>query len=348
MDTIYKTYRAEVKAVDEENGIVDLFIPVSTNSVDRDGEVIEPNAFKRTLPAFMKRPVLVAAHDYHDLTNQIGEWKKLKITPDGMDGQPQYYVNDGNEQADWAFKLAKRGVAAFSIGFIPKKWTDGDGKKAPLRTYSDVELLEISQVIVPSNRDAIQSLRSKSVGDPIMVELLDEAEKELVTKPEETDNTIRLPVAAEEGKHEDHKIRTMKISADEGISALYCVDDKVVITYLFDKEKGWTMAKARAWVKDHSKSIIVFELEPSMEVIEERAFSQETIQDEMDYLLTMIDEVGISDETREAGAELVKRFAGSDMPVIDIKEPEPIESEVDRTAVMTWLKEEIKRQLTEV
>ncbi|MDP2364846.1 MAG: HK97 family phage prohead protease [Ignavibacteria bacterium] len=347
METIYKTYRAEVKSVNETDGTVDMFIPVSTNSVDRDGEIVEPSAFKRTLPAFMKRPVLVASHDYHDLTNQIGEWKRLKITPDGMDGQPQYYVNDGNEQADWAFKLAKRGVAAFSIGFIPKKWVDGDGKKAPLRTYSDVELLEISQVIVPSNRDAIQSLRGKSAGNAVVLELLDEAEKELVTKPEETDNTIRLPVAAEEGKHKDCKIRTIALSADEGVSALYCVDDKVVITYLFDKEKGWTMAKARAWVKEHSKSIVVLELESSGEVIEERAFSQETIQDEIDYLLTMIDEVGLSDETREIGSELVKRFAGSDMPETDkvIVEPEPPQ---DRAAVMTWLKEEIKRQLTEV
>jgi HK97 family phage prohead protease len=186
MDTVYKTFRAEVKGVNEDTGEVDMFIPVSSRSVDRDGEVVEPIAFEATLPEFMKRPVLVASHDYHDLTNQIGEWSSLKAQSKGIKGKPKYYINEGNEQADWGFKLAKKGMAAFSIGFIPKVWEDGDGVKEPRRTYKEIELLEISQVIVPSNRDAIQSIRSKSV-DPIITKICDEVEKELpeVKKPKE-------------------------------------------------------------------------------------------------------------------------------------------------------------------
>ena len=178
METLYKTFRAEVRGVNEDDGSVDMFIPVSSDSVDRDGEVVEPAAFKKTLPKFMKRPVLVASHDYRDLTNQIGEWARLKIGESGMEGKPKYYINEGNEQADWGFNLAKKGMAAFSIGFIPKVWEDGDGEKAPRRTYKEVELLEISQVIVPSNREAIQSIRSKSV-DPIVAEICDEVESGL-------------------------------------------------------------------------------------------------------------------------------------------------------------------------
>ena len=189
MDTVYKTFRAEVMAVNVATGEIDMLIPVSTDSVDRDGEVVEPTAFKKTIPKFMARPVLVASHDYRDLTNQIGEWTKLKINETGMDGKPKYYVNAGNEQADWGFYLASKGMAAFSIGFIPKVWEDGDGVKSPRRTYKEVELLEISQVIVPSNREAIQSIRSKSV-DPIITEICDQVEKEIITKPEETDEFI--------------------------------------------------------------------------------------------------------------------------------------------------------------
>jgi HK97 family phage prohead protease len=173
MDTVYKTFRAEVKGVNIETGEVDMFIPVSSMSVDRDGEIVEPSAFKKTLPKFMKRPVLVASHDYKDLTNQIGEWSRLKIGDTGMDGKPKYYIGLGNAQADWGFELAKKGMAAFSIGFIPTKWEDGDGVKSPKRTYQEVELLEISQVIVPSNRDAQQSVRSKSV-DPVVKTLIDD------------------------------------------------------------------------------------------------------------------------------------------------------------------------------
>jgi len=187
MDTVYQTFRAEVKGVNEDTGEVDMFIPVSSRSVDRDGEVVEPSAFETTIPEFMKRPVLVASHDYKDLTNQIGEWSSLKAQSKGIKGKPKYYINEGNEQADWGFKLAKKGMAAFSIGFIPKVWDDGDGVKEPRRTYKEIELLEISQVIVPSNRDAIQSLRSTNT-DPVIKGLLDEVEKEL-PEPEEEKET---------------------------------------------------------------------------------------------------------------------------------------------------------------
>jgi HK97 family phage prohead protease len=211
MDTVYKTYRAEVKDVNLATGEVDMFIPVSTDSVDRDGEIVEPSAFRKTLPKFMKRPVLVSSHDYRDLTSQIGEWTRLKIAASGLEGKPKYYIGEGNDQADWGFKLASKGMAAFSIGFIPIKWTDGDGVKSPRRTYEEVELLEVSQVIVPSNRDAIQSIRSKSV-DPVQNKLLDDvlADTELVTKPEETPEIEHKekPVSQQEIRDElDYVIR---------------------------------------------------------------------------------------------------------------------------------------------
>lgn len=200
MELIYKTFRAEVKSVNADEGMVDMLIPVSTASVDRDGEIVEPSAFKKTLPKFMKRPVLVSSHDYRDLTSQIGEWTKLKITDAGVEGKPKYYINEGNEQADWGFKLASKGMAAFSIGFIPIKWQDGDGVKSPRRTFQEVELLEISQVIVPSNREAIQSIRSKSV-DPISNKLYDDILNDTefadaITKPEDTGSISRMPSSA--------------------------------------------------------------------------------------------------------------------------------------------------------
>ncbi len=304
METIYKTFRAELKEVDED-GSLNIFIPVSTASMDRDGEVIDPQAFKKTIPKFMKHPVLVASHDYRDLTNQIGEWTRLKLTENGIEGKPKYYVGMDNPQADWAYKLAQKGVAAFSIGFIPKEWEDGDGVKTARRTYKEVELLEISQVIIPSNRDAIMGMRSKSV-DPIINELLDEVEKsDLITKPEETDAFVRIPV--DRGNHEGHRIRTIEISEKEGISALYCGTDKVIITYLFDKSKGWDMAKAKQWVKEHEKK--------SLEV--EHEISQAEIIDEIDYLVIMIDKEGLGDKAKESLKELTKRLPGDDIPVID-------------------------------
>jgi len=65
--------------------------------------------------------------------------------------------------------------------------------------------------------------------------------------PEETDKYIRIPVA------ECDITATIDISKEEGIKALYCGKDKKIATYLFLKEKGWTMAKAKKWVKEHKE-----------------------------------------------------------------------------------------------
>ena len=318
MDTIFKTFRAEVLGVNADEGTLDILIPVSTASVDRDGEVVEPLAFKKTLPKFMKRPVLVASHDYRDLTSQIGEWTRLKITDSGVEGKPKYYINEGNEQADWGFKLASKGMAAFSIGFIPKEWEDGDGVKSPRRTYKEVELLEISQVIVPSNREAIQSIRSKGFDNAVVNKLLDDIleDKELVTKPEETDEYIRIPV--DTGDHEGHRIRTIDISEKEGIKALYCGTDKIVMTYLFEKSKGWTMAKARAWIKEHESGKTFDTMEELIADLHDgEKVSQEQIKDEIDYLKTLIDKEGLGDKAKESFRELIKRLPADDIAVKD-------------------------------
>jgi len=173
MATIYKTFRTEVKAVDEKEGTIDMLIPMSTASVDRDGESIDPLGWRKSLPAFRKRPVLLSSHNYGDLRKQIGEFTQIKVSEDGLFAKPKYYINEGNEEADWAFRLASKGMAAYSVGFIPKQWTDGDGEKTPARTYTEQELLEISHVVVPSNRDAIQGLRGKSA-DPTVNQLVED------------------------------------------------------------------------------------------------------------------------------------------------------------------------------
>jgi len=79
--------------------------------------------------------------------------------------------------------------------------------------------------------------------------------------PEETDKYIRIPVT------ECDITATIVISKDEGIKALYCGKDKKIATYLFEKDKGWTMTKAKKWVKDHKeeKSLVNIEIIDSME-----------------------------------------------------------------------------------
>ncbi len=298
-ETIFKTYRAILKEPDED-GSLNMFIPVSTTAMDRDSEVIEPTAFKKTLPKFMKHPVLVASHDYRDLQNQIGEWTKLKITEDGIEGSPKYYVGMGNEQADWAFKLAQKGVAAFSVGFIPKEWEDGDGQKSPRRTYKEVELLEISQVIIPSNREAIQNIRSKSV-DPIITGLCDEVEKEI--EPDGIIESIQKPYPQEHAcrlrSPDDFQADSFRRTTRDHEGKKYSIimgrlkgeTSMTEQAYRYDKDV-WAVGEARAHCKSHDGS--------TFEAAKPEKTSQEQILDEIDYLTKLIKENGMNDKVKES------------------------------------------------
>ena len=238
--------------------------------------------------------VLLSSHNYGTLTNQIGIAEKVKVEDGKLIAKFKYFTNSGNPEADWGWFLAKQGLAAYSVGFLPRpngyetaSWDEDDVKsgKKPVRTYTDVELLEISQVTVPANPSALQKSMEDNE-DPFIKEYsemvyqklfskqeeiipleedfsdmitrdLEDNEKDLdedvETKPD-TEGYIHIAAPGQEGKHGDHKIRTISISSTQGIQAHYCVDCKKNTGYLFAKSKGWTHEKAAAWVEKHSKT----------------------------------------------------------------------------------------------
>lgn len=157
-DKILKTFKGIVKGVSEKDFTLDVI--VSTDSIDRDKEKIELTAFKKRLGHYKEHPVLLVNHDRYSITSQIGKAESVKITSDGVLVKFKYFVGEGNEQADWAWLLANKGMAAFSIGFIAHAYVDNNRDEAEKtgywRKYTEVELIEISQVTVPSNRDAVQ------------------------------------------------------------------------------------------------------------------------------------------------------------------------------------------------
>jgi HK97 family phage prohead protease len=177
-EKILKTYKAQVKSINTDDFTVDVV--VSTASVDRDRDKIQPEAFRKRLKNYKDHPVLLSSHQYGDLRKQIGEASNIKITDQGLEAKFKYYVGEGNPEADWAWVLAQKGIAGFSIGFLPFAYDEKDFEKDGFsREFTDVELVEISQVLVPSNRDAVQSRRQfvTNLGD-IEKEMLDFAIKQ--------------------------------------------------------------------------------------------------------------------------------------------------------------------------
>ncbi len=160
-DLIHKTHGVLTKQVFEDDGEADIVI--STSAIDRDREVVRPEGMKIFKP---KRIPLVASHAYGDLRKHIGEIKRVKAEGEDIVARARYFIELGNGEADWGWTLVKLGVPAYSIGFKPFKWEDANledekvlervrAGKEPLRTFTEWELLEVSHVIVPSQREAV-------------------------------------------------------------------------------------------------------------------------------------------------------------------------------------------------
>ncbi len=344
----------EIKFVDGEKAVVSY---INTAAIDRDAEVTLPEG--GIMDAYRENPVVMFGHDYKTLP--VGKCDSLKLDSKGWQAKTVYANTD---KATEIYEYRRAGFPlAESIGFIPIEsisqgeagfdelakdlvkrgaFKRGDISKIR-RIHSKWAMLEYSDVPIPSNPEALQVAIAKGlilpetliddiVNAPI-VDLTGEP-KELVTKPEDTGEFIRIPV--DSGNHEGHRIRNIDISQKEGISALYCGTDKVIMTYLFRKDKGWDMAKARAWVKEHEKSVIISTTSNSVnddevitaviqpdEVIlnSPRAAktSQDEIRDELDYVLSIIKAWDINEDNqaivKSIHDELVKRFPGNDIPV---------------------------------
>ncbi len=153
----------------------------STIQLDRDGEVILPEAFRKHLGRFLDgNAPFLNAHQHRSIgPSQIGWVMEAKIHAEKVSCRFRFKKGSPDSPAqDW-WELASdpdgKGIA-FSVGFIPIRWVAGSvadlvrefpqlkkvlrdaGLKDEdrIRVYTEIELLEISAVPVGSNREALQ------------------------------------------------------------------------------------------------------------------------------------------------------------------------------------------------
>jgi len=150
----------------------------------------------------------------------------------------------------------------------------------------------------------------------------EEFHNKLITKPEETDDFIRIPVR-------DCKVTaTITISAKEGITALYCGKIKKIRTYIFSKKApyNWTMKKALAWVKEHGKELSLMpEVIPAQNIEDIEKWIQWTLDNKVEALM-------LSD-----GSAIVRE---------DVEETK--EEPKEEGIVKTEFTEEVEQQLAEM
>ena len=388
-EMIRRVVRSEIKSINEKDYTVD--VTMSDETVDRYKEVIRASAWKKRLGSYKAHPVLLSSHNYYGLRNQIGESIKIGIKEGRLATTLKYYVGEGNPEADWAWVLASKKIAAFSVGFIrhagqhidPETDYEDDEEMAAFQkagvryVYDDVELLENSQVLVPANPASLQDsfdqgmvMRSlEEQAYPMMAEL----EEVLKNLPHETESKEikrtrlteeqKTEIEVEEKKWEEteneirhrvrepelfSKFRYITIKADKPkvravIGKLKNEDNEWKIQSLrFPKADGWTMAKAKAWVKAHpdvTKSIeeeeIIMGIDDLKEMIDELKvkFYADSEEQKKEFLAlmeaavkTICDE--IARKTIEAlDVEFAKRKEKEVEEVIGLEKRDEIESE---------------------
>ncbi len=130
---------------------------ITTNDVDRDGEIIEPSAFRKRIDTFLDNPVLLWMHDPRQAP--IGLAKGLEFFDDRIEADLQFRAEGKSQIADEAWGLYEDGtLKTFSIGFrvfeVEESVDEKTGNPLPPRV-TDGELLEVSAISIPSNTNAM-------------------------------------------------------------------------------------------------------------------------------------------------------------------------------------------------
>jgi len=112
--------------------------------------------------------------------------------------------------------------------------------------------------------------------------------------------------------------RTKVLSEDEGIKAIVCQygEEWEIQSYLFSKEKGWTMEKAKAWFEEHKGDAV-----PDDTPLPEKCYCREC-----DYVLENPEKHCDEIKCPECGAERLYRRKS---PTGDDMKPEEIQAKIE-------------------
>lgn len=168
----YEMVTGEEKFNDSEQSLIAW---ASKSSIDRQDEEIDPNGW--LLDHYKNNSVVPIFHDYNQFPAARAEWTKKspRVNPEGLLFKPVFAKTETGKEAFYLYK--EKFMNAFSVGFDPIEWQDGDGKtyskaidgefgiwqkayiqkarKKPRCKYLKQDLLEISCVLVPAHADAL-------------------------------------------------------------------------------------------------------------------------------------------------------------------------------------------------
>jgi len=153
-DVLFRAAPSEVIPVDVAENNVFKFI-ITTNNVDRYGDVVEPSGMDATL--FNENPVFLFNHISHSELMPIGKCLGLTPTETGVIGET--IIHGKTDLSKDALVMVQEGyLRAVSIGFMPTEWENMPTEKnswCEPRRYTKWQLLEYSLVNIPANPYAL-------------------------------------------------------------------------------------------------------------------------------------------------------------------------------------------------
>jgi HK97 family phage prohead protease len=197
----YKTYPSEIQAVKVKGEARTVLAAVSTDSVDRDSEVVVQNGIDRK--AFSRTPSVLWAHDYSKPPIGKALWTKVPSDRRRLLALTKFA---DNEMGDLCYNMYKDGyMNAFSIGFRVHEYSPPSADECALRPelancrmmLRKTELLEYSAVPVPCNPDAL-AIEVKGYSD--LEKEIRKALKAGITSPVSVNVPISLLPTEEKGE----------------------------------------------------------------------------------------------------------------------------------------------------
>ncbi len=141
--------------MDLEGGVI-IEGPVSSGVMDRDGDIVDPQAVMRAWDGYKKNPIILHNHQ----RGGIGRMLDVRMgTWEGLDHEvPIGRALVDGQQKDVVHKIRKGIIRAFSIGFIAhpdgiQKMEDEEGRI--IHRFVKIDWVETSVVDIPSNPMAL-------------------------------------------------------------------------------------------------------------------------------------------------------------------------------------------------
>ncbi|WP_165491155.1 HK97 family phage prohead protease [Lichenihabitans psoromatis] len=134
---------------------------LSDNSVDSYNTTLDPNGWVYDRSG--AGTVLLYGHNPSDPQNVIGRVHNIRVEESRLLGDATFVAADINPRAEAVYKMVRAGVInSCSVGFDPIDWTLSKSRKGGV-DFTRQELLELSIVAIPSNKNALALARAAGV-----------------------------------------------------------------------------------------------------------------------------------------------------------------------------------------